>query len=100
MIAALALAAASLWQPIAPDVAYAPTTLTAPTPATRRVLLKIGKIVALYEYDCTERTAAMLYVMRPEIGSYVPERASVPHTYRSDSVHGVLAPVLCNKGRA
>lgn len=100
MLIALALAAtAQLWQPLAPDVSYAPTTLTAPSPGIRRVLLKIDDVVTLYEYDCSRKTAAMLYVMRPGREPYAPgENVRTPHSYRPDSVHGVLTASVCARG--
>lgn len=99
LIAALALAAAQLWQPLVGGISYAPTSLTAPSPSVRRVLLKVDDVVTLYEYDCNRQTAAMLYVMRPGREPYAPgENVRTPHTYQPDSVHGVITSAVCGRG--
>lgn len=86
-----------LWQQLGSGIAWAPTTLTAPTTQTRRVLLNVDGVVALFEYDCTDRTAAMLYVMRPDREPYAPAN-NQPRTYRPDSAHGVITRTVCGRG--
>lgn len=101
-LAALALIAASaqaadLWHPLGEGVSVAPSTLTAPTINTRRVIIKVDDVVTLFEYDCAARTAAMLYIMRPGIEPYAPAN-SYPQTYRADSAHGIITRWACGKG--
>jgi hypothetical protein len=99
LLAALTLAASALaWQPLAQDISYAPTTLTMPAPNMRRVLLKIDRIVTLYEYDCRRKTAAMLYVMRPDREPYAPaSNVSTPHYFSHTSVHAMVTARVCGK---
>jgi len=99
MLIALTLAASALaWQPLQDDISYAPTTLTMPAPNMRRVLLKIGRVVTLYEYDCRSRTAAMLYVMRPDREPYAPGgSAGTPHYYNRTSAHAMVSARVCGK---
>ncbi len=99
MIAALLLTVATLWQSVEADISFAPTSVTVPSINTRRVLLKVGDVVALYEYDCRRQTAAMLYVMRPGREPYAAgELVRTPHTYGPDSAHGIITRTVCGKG--
>lgn len=100
MLIALTLAASAMaWQPLAQDISFAPTTLTMPAPNMRRVLLRINDVVTLYEYDCRNRTAAMLYVMRPDREPYAPGgNVSTPHYYNATSVHAMVTARVCGRG--
>jgi hypothetical protein len=100
-LALLALAATTnadaLWRKLADDIYIAPSTLTAPTVQTRRMVLKVEGVVALFEYDCEARTAAMLYVMRPGRDPYQPTNHQ-PMTYRAGSTHDIVTRMVCGKG--
>lgn len=98
-LALLSVAAhgADLWHSLGEGISVAPTTLTAPTITTRRVMLKVDGVVTLFEYDCAARTAAMLYVLRPGRDPYVPQN-NYPQTYRADSAHGLVTRWACGRG--
>jgi hypothetical protein len=101
-LAAIALLTAAahagdLWHPLGQGISVAPSTLTAPTVTTRRVMLKVDEVVTLFEYDCAARTASMLYVLRPGREPYPPTN-NAPQSYRADSAHGLVTRWACGRG--